>query len=265
MERSPIYSAKHRSLKIGYIEGGKAFDLSGNKCCNYNPKTGNLLEFDSGKVIGHVSLASFFVGSSWIADELFLQFDSNASPSTPASKIAAGGLTESLLSSDAERALDSVWTVPAEKSPETAPQTSGVFLNGAESFLRADATTASTTSFNKASAAESREIRLSGDAECSPKTVGVKLSIKSVEPRRQTAMTWPHECASTWRSYANRAREHGSVPLGKVVAGLSRPVRPFLTLCMLKKKTVRIQGGRISLSADRINAVGQLTPGRKPN
>ena len=49
-------------------------------------------------------------------------------------------------------------------------------------------------------------------------------------------MTWPHECASTWRSYANRAREHGSVPLGRVVVGLSRPVRPFLTLCVLKKE-----------------------------
>ena len=44
VERSPIYSAKHRSLKIGYIEGAEAFDLSGNKRCNYNPKTGNLLE-----------------------------------------------------------------------------------------------------------------------------------------------------------------------------------------------------------------------------
>jgi hypothetical protein len=187
VERSPIYSTKHRSLKIGYIEGGKAFDLSGNKRCNYNPKTGNLLEFDSGKIIGHVSLASFFVGSSWIADELFLQFDTNASPSTPASKITAGGLTETLLSGDAERAFESVWTVPAEKLPETEPQTSGVFLNGAESFLRADAKTAPITSFNKPSAAEPKEIRPSGDAECSPKTVGVKLSIEFGESGRQTA------------------------------------------------------------------------------
>jgi hypothetical protein len=197
VERSPIYSAKHRSLKIGYLEGGKAFDLSGNKRCNYNPETGNLLEFDSGKVIGHVSLASFFVGSSWIAAELFLQLDSDASPSTSASKIVAGGLTETLLSSDAELAFESVWTVPAVKSPETAPQTSGVFLNGAESFLRVDAKTAPTTSFSKASAAEARAIRLSGDAECSPKTVGVKLSIKSVEPERQTAL-----------AVATRMREH---------------------------------------------------------
>jgi hypothetical protein len=199
VERSPIYSAKHRSLKIGYIEGSKAFDLSGNKRCNYNPKTGNLLEFDSGKVIGHVSLASFFVGSSWIADELFLQFDTNASPLTA----AAGGLTETLLSSDAERAFESVWTVPAEKSPETAHQTSGVFLNGAESFLRADAKTAPITSFNKASAAEPREIRLSGDVECSPKTVGVKLSIKSVEPRRQTA----HDVATRMREHLAQLRK----------------------------------------------------------
>ena len=203
VERSPIYSAKHRSLKIGYIEGGKAFDLSGNKRCNYNPETGNLLEFDSGKVIGHVSLASFFVGSSWIADELFQQFDTNASPLTPASKIAGGGLTETPLSSDAERAFESVWTVPAEKSPETTHQTSGVFLNGAESFLRPDAKTAPTTSFSNASATEPREIRLSGDAECSPKTVGVKLSIKSVESRRQTA----HDVATRMREHLAQLRK----------------------------------------------------------
>jgi hypothetical protein len=203
VERSPIYSAKHRSLKIGYLEEGKAFDLSGNERCDYNPKTGNLLEFDSGKVIGHVSLASFFVGSSWIADELFRQLDTNASPSTPASKIAAGGLTETLLSDDAERTFDSVWTVRAEKSPETAHQTSGVFLNGAESFPRPDARTAPTTSFDKASAAEPREIRLSGDAECSPKTVGVKLAIKSVEPRRQTA----HDVATRMREHLAQLRK----------------------------------------------------------
>jgi hypothetical protein len=202
VERSPIYSAKHRSLKIGYIEASEAFDLSGNKRCNYNPKTGNLLEFDSGKVIGHVSLASFFVGSSWIADELFLQFGTNASPSTPASEIAAGGLTETLLSGDAERAVDSVWTMPAEKSPETVHQTSGVFLNGAESFLRS-AKTAPTTSFDKASAADPREIHLSGDAECSPKTNGVTLSIKSVEPRRQTA----HDVATRMREHLTQLRK----------------------------------------------------------
>jgi hypothetical protein len=196
VERSPIYSAKHRSLKIGYIEGGKAFDLSGNERCNYNPKTGNLLEFDGGKIIGHVSLASFFVGSSWIADELFRQFDTDASPSNPASMITAGGPTETLLSGDAERDFESVWTVPAEKLPETAPQTFGVFLNGAESFLRADAKTASITSFNKPSAVE-RQTRPSCDAECSPKTVGVKLSIKSVESERQTA-----------HAVATRMREH---------------------------------------------------------
>ena len=194
VERGPIYSVKHRSLKIGYIEGAEAFDLSGNKRCNYNQKTGNLLDFDSGKVIGHVSLASFFVGSSGIADELFPQFDSNASPSSPSPEIVAGGLTETRLSSDAERAFESVWTVPADKSPETALQASGVFLNGAESFLRIDAKTAPTTSFNKA---EAGEIGLSGDAECSPKTVGVKMSIRSVEPRRQTA-----------QDVAARMREH---------------------------------------------------------
>jgi hypothetical protein len=200
VERSPIYSAKHRSLKIGYIEGGEAFDLSGNKRCNYNPKTGNLLEFDSGKVIGHVSLANFFVGSSWIADELFLQFDTNESPLTPASEMAAGGLTEALVSSDAERAFESVWTVPA--ALETADQTSGVLLIGAESLLRADAKSALATSLDKAVAVEPREIRL-GNAECSPKTVGLKLSIKSVEPGQQTA----HDVATRMRQHLAQLRK----------------------------------------------------------
>jgi len=196
VERSPIYSAKHRSLKIGYIEGGEAFDLSGNKRCNYNPKTGNLLEFDSEKVIGHVSLANFFVGSSWIADELFPQFDTNESPLTPASKVAAGGHSEALVSSDAERAFESVGTVPAKKAPETAGQTSGVVLIGAESLLRAHAKSALATSLDKAVAVEPREIRL-GNAECSPKTVGLKLSIKSVEPGQQTA----HDVATRMRQH----------------------------------------------------------------
>jgi hypothetical protein len=184
IKRSPIYSAKHRSLKIGYTEGAEAFDLSGNKSCNYNQKTGNLLDFHSGKIIGHVSLANFFVGSSWIADELFPQFDSNASPSPRASEIVAGRLTETLLSSDAERAFERVCTVQDDKSPETALQESGIFLNPAESFVRADANTAATTSFNKAGTGE---IGISGDTECLPETVGVKLSTRSVEPMRQTA------------------------------------------------------------------------------
>jgi hypothetical protein len=70
-ERSPIFSAKSENQSIGYIEDAEAFDLLGNKRCSYNPSTGNLLELDSGRTIGHVSLAGHFVGMSWIAEELF--------------------------------------------------------------------------------------------------------------------------------------------------------------------------------------------------
>ena len=70
-EGRPILSGKSDHQKIGYIEGTDAFDSLGNKRCKYNPSTGNLLELDSGRTIGHVSLAGYFVGSSWIAEELF--------------------------------------------------------------------------------------------------------------------------------------------------------------------------------------------------
>ena len=77
-ERSPIFSAKTDNQKIGYVEGNDAFDLLGNRRCNYSLNTGNLLELDSGKIVGHVSLAGYFVGASWIANELFPQSDANA-------------------------------------------------------------------------------------------------------------------------------------------------------------------------------------------
>jgi hypothetical protein len=88
-ERSPILSAKIDHQKIGYIKGREAFDLLGCKRCNYNPNTGNLLELDSGRTIGHVSLAGYFVGSSWIADELFPQLVAKNSPTTSPDKPGA--------------------------------------------------------------------------------------------------------------------------------------------------------------------------------
>jgi hypothetical protein len=58
-----------------YIEGSDAFDLLGNKRCEYNRNTGNLFHTIEGKVICHVSLEGKFVGASWIADELFPKID----------------------------------------------------------------------------------------------------------------------------------------------------------------------------------------------
>jgi len=69
--RSPIFSAKVNNKQIGYTEDVCAFDLSGHKRCNYNPNTGNLHDLDSGRIIGHLSLAGRFVGLSYVADELF--------------------------------------------------------------------------------------------------------------------------------------------------------------------------------------------------
>lgn len=86
-EGCPILSGKMGRQKIGYIEGTDAFDLLGNKRCKYNPGTGNLLELDSGRTIGHVSLAGYFVGSSWIVEELFpqtiVQSSATTSPDKP--------------------------------------------------------------------------------------------------------------------------------------------------------------------------------------
>jgi hypothetical protein len=121
--RSPIFGRKHDSQKIGYIEGTEAFDLLGKKRCNYSPKTGNLLEVDSGRTIGHVSLAGHFVGASWIADELFPQRDAEtARPTSPEGPVATERI-EAPLSRDAERALEMVRTTLAMNLANTEHQT----------------------------------------------------------------------------------------------------------------------------------------------
>ena len=91
-EGRPILSGKNDHQKIGYIEGTDAFDSLGNKRCKYNPSTGNLLELDSGRTIGHVSLAGYFVGSSWIAEELFPQHIAQNSRNNVARQAGRGRL-----------------------------------------------------------------------------------------------------------------------------------------------------------------------------
>src|SRR5271170_3490756 len=111
-EGRPILSGKSDHQKIGYIEGTDAFDSLGNKRCNYCPSTGNLLELDSGRTIGHVSLAGHFVGASWIADELFPPPNecTNPAPTTSHNEPTETHATEASLSSDAERALEMIRT-----------------------------------------------------------------------------------------------------------------------------------------------------------
>ena len=66
---SLIFNA--RGAQIGYIEGDRAFDLTGRERCNYARATGNLSDLNGEKIVGHISLDGTFVGLSWISDELF--------------------------------------------------------------------------------------------------------------------------------------------------------------------------------------------------
>jgi hypothetical protein len=68
-DRSLIFNAK--GTQIGYIEGDRAFDLTGRERCNYARATGNLSELHGKKIVGYISLDGTFVGLSWISEELF--------------------------------------------------------------------------------------------------------------------------------------------------------------------------------------------------
>jgi hypothetical protein len=68
-DRSMIFNAK--GTQIGYIEGDRAFDLTGRECCNYARATGNLSELIGKKIVGYISLDGTFVGLSWISEKLF--------------------------------------------------------------------------------------------------------------------------------------------------------------------------------------------------
>jgi len=93
-ERRPIFVNKGSLPQIGYIEDNKAFDLSGRQRCSYNAESGNLCDFDTGKLVGHVSLAGFFVGASWIADELFGQHAPVKDDLAAATEMPKGSLSE---------------------------------------------------------------------------------------------------------------------------------------------------------------------------
>ena len=120
-QRNLILNARAENQIIGYIEGTEAFDLMGNKRCNYNPSTGNLVEPDSSRIIGHVSLAGYFVGESWIADELFAgRVGKNAPIPLRAQLDAAASLvpTNSLHEPTTDRA-ESLATTKLKEATET--------------------------------------------------------------------------------------------------------------------------------------------------
>ena len=74
-ERRPIYSAQTAGQQIGYIEDDEAFDLFDRPCAIYDSNTGLLRDPKNNAVVGYVSLADIFVGSSWMAQELFSKPD----------------------------------------------------------------------------------------------------------------------------------------------------------------------------------------------
>jgi hypothetical protein len=68
--RRPILHSR-TGQRIGHVEGVGAFDLSGKLRCRYDENSGNLRDPNTGKVVGYISFAGNFVGSSWVRDELF--------------------------------------------------------------------------------------------------------------------------------------------------------------------------------------------------
>ena len=86
-ERRPIYRAQTAGQQIGYIEDDEAFDLFDRPCAIYDSYTGLLRDPENNAVVGYVSLADIFVGSSWMAQELF----SKIGPVTPQASLKEQG------------------------------------------------------------------------------------------------------------------------------------------------------------------------------
>ena len=68
-----IFSGKNIEQEIGYIEGGRAFDLFDRPRATYDPDTGLLRDPNTLAIIGYITLKSTFVGSSQIAEKLFAE------------------------------------------------------------------------------------------------------------------------------------------------------------------------------------------------
>jgi hypothetical protein len=71
--RIPIRSARQDNKVLGFIEGNKAFDLSGRLCAGYDPKTSLLCDPLHGGAVGYVTLDGKYLGSSKVAENLFPQ------------------------------------------------------------------------------------------------------------------------------------------------------------------------------------------------
>ena len=114
-ERSPILSKKGSSLtQIGYVEGDEAFDLSGRRRCAYNVASANLSDFNTGKIIGHISLKGFFVGASWMAGELFGQRTTGTDPVAAEMPSANSSEEDNPTTASGRAAVDSAVEAPGE-------------------------------------------------------------------------------------------------------------------------------------------------------
>jgi hypothetical protein len=116
-ERRLIFNAK--GFQLGYIEGDAAFDLSGRRRCSYTGATGNLGDFDSGKILGHISLDGTFVGASWLSDDLFGKPKGEARPDR---FVKARGAHNRKVQGARNRVARATTQRPENSWTETAPQ-----------------------------------------------------------------------------------------------------------------------------------------------
>jgi hypothetical protein len=105
-ERISIFSAIGDGRRIGYIEGAEAFNLSGQRRCRYDERTGNLRDLGNREIVGHVSLEGRFVGLSWQADTLFRQFDGDVDRAVLQEEGPLNGTGEQLAGQEPARAED---------------------------------------------------------------------------------------------------------------------------------------------------------------
>jgi hypothetical protein len=116
-ERRLIFNAK--GFQLGYLEGDAAFDLSGRRRCSYTGATGNLGDFDSGKILGHISLDGTFVGASWLSDDLFGKPRGEARPDR---LVKVQGARNRKVQGARSRVARATTQRPEDLRTETAPQ-----------------------------------------------------------------------------------------------------------------------------------------------
>jgi hypothetical protein len=210
-ERSPIFRAKTDNQKIGYVEGAEAFHLSGNKRCNYNRNTGNLLELENGRTIGHVSLAGHFVGVSWIADELFPQPDAITPSQTPPDEATSNPAEPSFQSAIAqepgapdEPALAdlALQSQPTSLDEPSAGDAAALLMTSLDEPVANDSVTLPASS-DGMSKGEALEAPLSGDAERALEMIRTTLAMKFSDTNNQTAT----DVATQMRQHIARSRK----------------------------------------------------------